>query len=113
VGAYALLGDVLTVVSRALPNVKVRLSEMISSEQFQALEKRDIDLALARPPVPEGLVSGLIHREDMVLAVPLGRGVALDPRSAAIMHVEGIAYLDRRSFVATFGNRLFKVNSLL
>jgi DNA-binding transcriptional LysR family regulator len=157
VGAYALLGDFLTVVNGTLPNVQVRLSEMISSEQFQALDKREIDLALARPPVPGHLSSVLIHREDMVLAVPVGhelaerdepisldqvwtkdyigyseaesrylhdmcaamlgmdhfltsqrvsqvptmialvragRGVALVPRSATIMHVEGIVYLD-------------------
>ncbi|MCU1573678.1 MAG: LysR family transcriptional regulator [Micrococcaceae bacterium] len=78
-GAYALLGDFLTVVNRALPNVKDRLSEMISSEQFQALEKRDTGLALARPPVPEGLVSGLIHREDMVLASPWAGGWPWSP----------------------------------
>jgi DNA-binding transcriptional LysR family regulator len=70
VGAYAILDRFLDLIGGRLPGVTVALSEAISADQYDALASLQVDLALARPPVPDGFASRLVHREPMVLAVP-------------------------------------------
>lgn len=79
IGAYSVLGEFLTKVNELFPSVRIRLVEMVSESQFEALARGSLDLALARPPVPESLRSTLIHSEDMVLAVPAGHRLAQSP----------------------------------
>jgi DNA-binding transcriptional LysR family regulator len=69
--AFGVLGGMLDEVEKELPSVKVTLQEMVTSEQFDALERGELDLGLLRPPVnPEKFGSRLLHRERLILAVP-------------------------------------------
>ncbi|WP_034264822.1 LysR family transcriptional regulator [Actinospica robiniae] len=69
--ALRLLGDLLSQLSLALPNVKIELTELVSVEQVHALANGDIDLGLARPPFDDTRFdSELIRREDLVVALP-------------------------------------------
>jgi DNA-binding transcriptional LysR family regulator len=70
IGAYAVLADFLTMVSKRTPAVTAELTELVSPDQFEALANLEIDLGLVRPPIPEQFDSVLVHSEDLVLAVP-------------------------------------------
>lgn len=69
-GAYAVLPDVLSLISDKQPGLSVTMSELVSEEQFAALERGTLDLAIARPPIPANVASHLIHSEEMVVALP-------------------------------------------
>ncbi|WP_369045011.1 LysR family transcriptional regulator [Sinomonas sp. P10A9] len=61
----------LATVEREVPGVHLSLREMVSSEQIEALEHGELDLALLRPPVDlPGYESFAVHREALVLAAP-------------------------------------------
>lgn len=70
IGAYAVLADFLTMVSKRTPAVTSELTELVSADQFEALANLEIDIGLVRPPIPEQFESMLVHSEDLVLAVP-------------------------------------------
>ncbi len=79
IGAYAVLGEVLTAISDALPQVHIALAEEVSEVQTEQLSTGMLDLAVIRPPVPLGLESFLLHEEDLVLALPAGHRLADEP----------------------------------
>jgi DNA-binding transcriptional LysR family regulator len=69
--AYTLLPLVLRDFMRSFPGVKLELRELALPEQAGALLRRDIDVALLRPPVVEAeLASETILAEPFVLALP-------------------------------------------
>lgn len=69
--AYTLLPLVLRDFMRSFPGVKLELRELALPEQTGALLRRDIDVALLRPPVAEAeLASETILAEPFVLALP-------------------------------------------
>ncbi len=69
--AYTLLPLVLRDFLRGFPGVKLELRELTLPQQAAALLKRDIDVGLLRPPVPEAeLASETILAEPFVLALP-------------------------------------------
>jgi DNA-binding transcriptional LysR family regulator len=75
--AYGVLPALLNSVSAALPDVELDLYEMVTREQTAALLAHEIDLGLARPPFDaEVFGSRLLHREEMVVAVPSGHRLA-------------------------------------
>jgi DNA-binding transcriptional LysR family regulator len=76
IGAYAVLADFLTMVSKRTPAVTSELTELVSPDQFEALANLEIDLGLVRPPIPAGFESILVHSEDLVLAVPADHPLA-------------------------------------
>lgn len=76
IGAYAVLADFLTMVSKRTPAVTAELTELVSPDQFEALANLEIDLGLVRPPIPEQFDSVLVHSEDLVLAVPADHKLA-------------------------------------
>lgn len=79
IGAYAVLGEVLTTISEALPQVHIALTEEVSEAQTEQLSTGMLDLAVIRPPVPIGLESFLLHEEDLVLALPADHRLAAAP----------------------------------
>ncbi|GAA0956500.1 LysR substrate-binding domain-containing protein [Kribbella koreensis] len=81
IGAYAVLADFLTMVSKRTPAVTAELTELVSPDQFEALANLEIDLGIVRPPIPAQFDSVLVHSEDLVLAVPADHKLA-DGRSA-------------------------------
>jgi DNA-binding transcriptional LysR family regulator len=76
IGAYAVLGPMLTLINSELPQVEVELNEQVSEDQFAGLAQGRVDLGLVRPPVPAELASLPVHTEDLVLAVPSGHELA-------------------------------------
>jgi len=76
IGAYAVLADFLSMVSKRTPAVTSELTELVSPDQFQALANLQIDLGLVRPPIPDQFDSVLVHSEDLVLAVPADHKLA-------------------------------------
>jgi DNA-binding transcriptional LysR family regulator len=69
--AYGYLGGLLDRAARALPKVDVRLREMVTATQVEALHDGTIDIGLVRPPVREpDLASRLIAVEPMLAALP-------------------------------------------
>jgi DNA-binding transcriptional LysR family regulator len=78
--AYGLLGRLLNMLSRELPDLDVELSEMVTRAQIAGLVNEKIDLGLARPPFDREMFdSRLLHRESLLVAAPVGhRLLALD-----------------------------------
>ncbi|WP_152364190.1 LysR family transcriptional regulator [Microlunatus speluncae] len=76
IGAYAVLGDFLTMITKSLPGVSVALTEETSEVQFAGLASGTLDLGLVRPPIPDDLASAPIHTEQLVLAIPAGHALA-------------------------------------
>ncbi|MEV6413901.1 LysR substrate-binding domain-containing protein [Kribbella sp. NPDC051718] len=76
IGAYAVLADFLTMVSKRTPAVTAELTELVSPDQFEALANLEIDLGIVRPPIPAQFDSVLVHSEDLVLAVPADHKLA-------------------------------------
>jgi DNA-binding transcriptional LysR family regulator len=81
IGAYAVLGPMLTLINEQLPEVEVELNEQVSEDQFAALAGNRLDLGLVRPPVPPELMSVAVHSEQLVLAVPAGHELARNTSS--------------------------------
>jgi DNA-binding transcriptional LysR family regulator len=70
---FGVLAGLLNQISDAYPDIHLDLFEMVTSEQINKLLNGEIDLGLARPPFDSAAFeSRLIHREDLVLAVPEG-----------------------------------------
>lgn len=74
--AGEVLPAVLAEAASTLPDVQLDLVEMVSTDQVRALHEGAIDVGLARPPFGDGLVSEVIHREPLLLAVPAGHPLA-------------------------------------
>ncbi|SDT35892.1 LysR family transcriptional regulator [Microlunatus soli] len=70
IGAYAVLGPLLSLINNELAGVEVELNELVSEEQFAQLSGNRLDLGLVRPPLPAGLTGVAVHTEELVLAVP-------------------------------------------
>jgi DNA-binding transcriptional LysR family regulator len=82
---YSYLPRLLQSVRRQMPNVDLRLFEMVSGDQLEALQTGAIDVGLLRPPVSRAdfhVIPAL--RERLVVAGPAAsdRGYAL-PRTLA------------------------------
>jgi DNA-binding transcriptional LysR family regulator len=70
---FGILGWLLNELEMDLPDVRIELTEMVTREQVAALATEDLDLGLARPPFdPDLFRSRLLHREALLLAVPIG-----------------------------------------
>jgi DNA-binding transcriptional LysR family regulator len=75
--AYTLLPLVLRDFSRGFPGVKLELREFTIPQQFEALRRGEIHVALLRPPVADAeLASETIQQEPFVLALPAGHPLA-------------------------------------
>jgi DNA-binding transcriptional LysR family regulator len=69
--AYSLLPLVLRDFSRGFPGVRLDLRELTLPQQFEALRRGDVDVALLRPPVADAeLASEIVLQEPFVLALP-------------------------------------------
>ncbi|MFG1922572.1 LysR substrate-binding domain-containing protein [Cryptosporangium sp. NPDC048952] len=80
---FGILGSLLNDLERHLPEVRIDLFEMVTREQLAALAAGDLDLGLARPPFDAELFdSRELHREALLLAVPVGHRLAGLDRAA-------------------------------
>jgi DNA-binding transcriptional LysR family regulator len=74
---FGVLGRLLNELERQLPEVRIELFEMVTREQIAAMAGEDLDLGLARPPFDQELFdSRPLHREALLLAVPVGHRLA-------------------------------------
>jgi len=70
---YGILGQLLNDLARELPDVDIDLAEMVTREQVAGLLNEEVDLGLARPPFDaDAFGSRLLHREGLLVAVPVG-----------------------------------------
>jgi DNA-binding transcriptional LysR family regulator len=94
--AFGVLTSLLDLVSTAYPDIHLELFEMVTREQIAKLIDGELDLGLARPPFDRTLfASRLLHREELLLAVPSGHRLA-DPErpvsSEQLLHEPSIMY---------------------
>jgi DNA-binding transcriptional LysR family regulator len=75
--AFGVLTQVLDQIGSASPDIHLDLFEMVTTEQIAALQTRELDLGLARPPFDTTMfASRLLHREDLLLAAPASHSLA-------------------------------------
>ena len=68
---YDFLPPILRRLREELPGVECILKEMVSIDQLDALEAREVDIALLRPPVRRaGLEDERVSRETLIVAIP-------------------------------------------
>lgn len=68
---YGQLPALVSAVRAASPGVRLTLKEMVSGAQLAALDAREIDVGLLRPPVEHGeLIAVPCSQEALVLALP-------------------------------------------
>lgn len=71
VAAYRLMPQLLKRSQELLPHIKINLHEMVTTDLNKALQTNDVDLIIARDiPQESDLISSLLVREPMVLAMP-------------------------------------------
>jgi DNA-binding transcriptional LysR family regulator len=81
---YGVLTAVLNAVSAAHPDIHLELHELVTKEQLAALLAGELDLGLARPPFDTTtFASRLLHREEILLAVPTGHRLSQLDRPVA------------------------------
>lgn len=74
--AYTLLPLVLREFAKRFPHVTLDLRELTRPQQFEALRRENIDVALLRPPVEDAeLGSQIILEEPFVAALPSGHAL--------------------------------------
>lgn len=90
VSAFGVLGELLNLLSRELPDVDVELAELVTREQVAGLSNERIDLGLARPPFDLATFdSRPLLREPLLVAAPVGHPLLDPPRELAPAEVAG------------------------
>jgi DNA-binding transcriptional LysR family regulator len=85
--------DVLPVVIRnfhaRFPHIKVDLNQLHTADQLERLRTHQLDVGIARPPIPDGrgIASRLINRDRLIVALP---------RSHRLADADAIALSDLR-----------------
>jgi DNA-binding transcriptional LysR family regulator len=88
---YGVLGELLNMVGRELPEIDVDLHEMVTREQIDALLAGEIDLGMARPPFDaDTFDSRLLRREPLMVAAPAGHPVAALGRPVTAADLVGV-----------------------
>lgn len=78
--SYSVLPDAVHRFRSAFPDVELTLQQMIPSAQIEALERREVDVGLLRPPVAvPGLTCETIFEEPLVVALPAQHPLASQP----------------------------------
>jgi DNA-binding transcriptional LysR family regulator len=72
------IGRASQALQQEVPGARIQLRSLRSAEQFEALQRGDLDLGYtyAPPPVASGLASCLLMEEAFLLAVPAGHALA-------------------------------------
>jgi DNA-binding transcriptional LysR family regulator len=69
--AHAVLPRLLEAARERIPDVKLVLREMVTSQQIEALTNGELDLGLVRPILPRpGISTRPIHHERLIAALP-------------------------------------------
>lgn len=103
---YRLLPLLVKQLRARCPGLHLTLREMVSSAQLEALDARQIDLGLLRPPVPQrDLVTRPALSEPLVLALP--EATARDwPRQPSLKTLRGQPFLMYSPFEARYFHHL-------
>lgn len=87
---YGVLTAVLGRISEIHADIEVDLFEMVTHEQISGMLAGELDLGLARPPFDSDVfASRLLHREEMLLAVPTGHRLTRLGRDVREEDLEG------------------------
>lgn len=80
VSAIGLLGPLLGMLGRELPDVEVVLQEGVTGVQVDGIRRGELDLGLARPPFDtSALASEVVAREPLRAVVPISHPLAAAP----------------------------------
>jgi DNA-binding transcriptional LysR family regulator len=79
-------------IGERLPHVDLVLRELVTSGQLEAIAAGDLDLGFVRPPVTRaGLLSRVVHAEQLLLAAPAGDPLARPGLLADLAELDGRA----------------------
>ena len=91
--SYRDVPDLIGRCRAAIPEVNLRLREMVSHAQIDAMQSGEIDIGLLRPPVIQpGLNWKLLRKEPLVVAVPVSHRFAEHP-SLSIGDLDGVDFV--------------------
>ena len=77
VSAIGILGPLLNMLGRDLPDVEVILHERVTGAQVDGIRRGEIDLGLARPPFDTSVLSSrVVAREPLYAVVPSSHPIA-------------------------------------
>ena len=92
VSVHGYVQSFLRRVGEQLPHVDLVLRELVTSGQLEAIAAGDLDLGFVRPPVTRaGLLSRVVHVEQLLLAAPAGDPLARPGLLADMAELDGRA----------------------
>lgn len=96
VSAYRLLPEMLTAARKELPNLEIKLREMVTSDLTQQLLAGALDVALLRAvPAQPHIQKTLLLREPMIVALPKDHPLErLDTIHLQDLHRQPLVYYD-------------------
>lgn len=96
VSAYRLLPEMLTVARKELPNLEIKLREMVTIDLTQQLLAGALDVALLRAvPAQPHIHKNLLLRESMIVALPKDHPLErLDTIHLQDLHRQPLVYYD-------------------
>ncbi|MGW0161191.1 LysR family transcriptional regulator [Mycobacterium sp. NPDC003323] len=91
VSAISLLGPLLGLLGRELPDVEVVLQEGVTGTQVDGIRRGELDLGLARPPFDTALLSSeVVVREPLRAVVPVDHPLADAPEPLSPEAFDGL-----------------------
>jgi DNA-binding transcriptional LysR family regulator len=92
VSVHGYVRSFLRRIGEQLPHVDLVLRELVTSGQLEAIAAGDLDLGFVRPPVTRaGLLSRVVHAEQLLLAAPAGDPLAQPGLLADLAELDGRA----------------------
>jgi DNA-binding transcriptional LysR family regulator len=92
VSVHGYVQSFLRRIGEQLPHVDLVLRELVTSGQLEAIAAGDLDLGFVRPPVTRaGLLSRVVHVEQLLLAAPAGDPLARPGLLADMAELDGRA----------------------
>lgn len=105
---YGLLPEMVRRLHQRAPNISLKLKEMVTSEQLEALDAGQLDVGLMRPHPPHGaLETVVIGREALMLAIP-EREAKSWPREPTLASLHRKPYIMYSPYEANYFHQLVR-----
>src|SRR5499425_1308282 len=99
---YGLLPEMVHRLHERAPNISLRLKEMVTAEQLEALDSGQLDVGLMRPHAPHGsLETVLLGHEALMLAIP-ERDAKSWPRQPTLASLHGTPLIAYSPYEASY-----------
>lgn len=91
---YKILPNILQIYYKKFPLVDVKLQQLSTNEQTQALLNNKIQIGLLSPPVNNpDIILETIHREPLIIALPSNHPLALDTSPVSVKDLENNPFI--------------------